>query len=292
MQPVLSKKLGHNTKEANIISCTVQRSMSYWNFLRYLFIVTVITSLFMGCTAQESWKLIWSDEFSGTIVDTTKWNFQIGNGLPDLPGWGNNELEYYKKENCTVKDGLLLITAKKENCSGFKYTSGRMRTKGKGDWKYGKVEARMKLPIGRGIWSAFWMMPTNDVYGGWPQSGEIDIMEMIGHDTQTVYGTIHYGHKWPNNKHIGNSFKSSSDLTQGFHVYSVEWEPEKISWFVDGKCFFNVMRSEIINEIWPFDERFHLIINCAVGGNWPGNPDASTTFPQVLAVDWIRVYQK
>ena len=257
--------------------------------LAVFFFITILPS---AVFSQNRWKLVWADEFDGTTIDTAKWSFQEGNGGPALPGWGNHELEYYRSENATVDKGKLTIHVLKELYSGFSYTSARMRTIHKGDWRFGKIEARMKLPKGQGIWPAFWMMPTDEVFGGWPKSGEIDIMEFLGHNTKKVYGTCHYGPPWPKNMHKG-SFDSLKvgDFSSEFHNFSVEWNKDTIRWLVDDVKYFSLTKKELAPQNWPFNEKFHIILNCAVGGDWPGKPDAATIFPQVMEVDYVRVYQ-
>jgi beta-glucanase (GH16 family) len=241
--------------------------------------------------AQE-YQLVWSDEFDGTELDTSKWECQIGNGHN---GWGNNEKQYYRAENAVVNDGYLTIIAKEEDFNGFDYTSARIRTINKGDWKYGKIEMRAKMPIGQGIWPAFWMMPTKSVYGGWPVSGEIDIMEYLGHQPGIVHGTLHYGARPPNNKHTGKQFKpDTSDFHKDFHTFSVIWEEGKFRWFVDGELYQTQTEWFTTGGDFPapFDQEFHVILNMAVGGNWPGYPDETSEFPQEFKVDYVRVYQK
>ena len=231
-------------------------------------------------------KLVWSDEFDGSALDLQKWSHQTGGG-----GWGNNELEYYRPENTTVADGLLKITAKRESFGGNAYTSSRIRTINKGDFTYGRMEARIKLPVGQGIWPAFWMMPTDDKYGTWPKSGEIDIMEWIGKEPKNVYGTIHFGKDWPNNRSTGATYEAiKENFNTEFHVFSVEWEPNEIRWYIDDYLFSTKKTSDVVPERWPFDQRFHFILNVAVGGTWPGSPDGSTVFPQTMEVDYVRVY--
>ena len=183
------------------------------------------------------WKLVWADEFNGKTIDETRWHFEV-NGK----GGGNHELQYYTKRpaNAFVENGHLVIAALKEDYTGpdghRDYTSARLVTQGAGDWKYGRFEARLKLPKGRGLWPAFWMMPTESVYGSWPLSGEIDIMELIGHEPNVVYGTLHYGNPWPKSGHSGASYRlPTGDFSEGFHVFAVEWEPREIRWYVDGK---------------------------------------------------------
>ena len=231
-------------------------------------------------------KLVWADEFDGTTLDLQKWTHQTGGG-----GWGNNELQHYRPENTTLENGLLKISAKRENFSGNAYTSSRIRSINKGDFTYGRMEARIKLPYGQGIWPAFWMMPTDDKYGSWPKSGELDIMEFIGREPKKIYGTIHFGPEWPNNKSSGGSYDAyREDFSKEYHIYAVEWEPNEIRWYIDDFLYSTKRPTDVAPERWPFDQRFHFILNLAVGGTWPGSPDGSTVFPQVLEVDYVRVY--
>jgi beta-glucanase (GH16 family) len=244
--------------------------------------------------AAQCPTLVWHDEFDGSTVDLTKWTPQIGNGCDiGLCGWGNNELQYYtdKSTNLQVTGGNLVITARKERIQSNQYTSARLRSLNKGEWTYGRMEARMKLPTGKGIWPAFWMLPTDEVYGAWPQSGEIDIMEHLGHEPSTVYGTVHYGQPYPNNRSTGGKYLlPSGAFKDDFHVFAIEWEPNVMRWYVDGILYSTKTNNDLAPERWPFDQRFHFLLNLAVGGNWPGNPDATTVFPQTLTVDYVRVY--
>ena len=258
--------------------------------LKHILLIILLCSA-SGLRAQD-WELVWSDEFDGNAVDPAKWEFQIGDGCPNLCGWGNNELQYYRAENAVVEDGLLKIIAQRQTFGGRQYTSARMRSLNKGDWTFGRFEARIRLPEGQGIWPAFWMLPTDEVYGGWPRSGEIDIMEMVGHEPSTVHGTIHFGDPWPNNSFTGNSYRlSQGKFSDDFHLFAVEWGVGVIDWYVDGTKFSTKTRNDLQGKKWPFDQQFHLLLNLAVGGNWPGNPDASTEFPQIMEVDYVRVYQ-
>ncbi len=236
--------------------------------------------------------VVWGDEFTGTSLDLNKWTPQIGDGCDiGLCGWGNNELQYYKAENATVSNGTLKITAKKERVKSKQYTSARLRTINKGDWTYGRFEARIKLPYGQGFWPAFWMLPTDEVYGGWPQSGEIDIMELVGHEPNRVHGTIHYGDPYPNNQFQGNSFTLNSGIfNDDFHTFAIEWAPGIIRWYVDDYLYSTKTAADLSPFNWPFDQRFHFLLNLAVGGNWPGSPDATSVFPQTMEVDYVRVY--
>lgn len=258
---------------------------------------TVMIILAIACQRQHKtvpsaskYKLVWSDEFNETVPDTSKWTFEQGTGYY---GWGNNELEYYtdRPENIGIQDGDLVIEARKEDYKGSRYTSARIKTAFKGDWKYGKVEARIKLPVGQGIWPAFWMMPTDKVYGGWPKSGEIDIMEMIGKNPSTTYGTVHFGEKTHHYKG-GKYTLPKGILHDGFHNYAIEWQPDKIQWLFDGKSYYQVTPDSLKPDLWPFSQRFYIILNLAVGGQWPGDPDSTTVFPQKMLVDYVRVYQE
>ncbi len=240
---------------------------------------------------DNGWELVWSDEFEGEEIDTTSWEHEV-NG----DGGGNNELQYYtdSKANSYIKDGFLVIKAMKKNYRGKFYTSARLRTKGKKDWTYGRFDIRAKLPIQQGIWPAIWMLPTDYVYGGWPKSGEIDIMEIVGHKPSTLHGTIHYGPEWPNNKHTGGTYElpEGETFADEFHVFSVEWEENEIRWYIDDQLYSTKTPADTDPHPWPFDQDFHLILNLAIGGNWPGNPDENTTFPKYMWVDYARVYKR
>lgn len=250
----------------------------------------------------DEWKLIWSDEFDGNKLDNTKWSYQIGNGYN---GWGNYEKQYYTDDNVEVSDGTLKITAKEESVNGFKYTSSRIRTVTDDGTKlftakYGKFEARMKLPEGQGLWPAFWMMPADSEYGSWPLSGEIDIMEARGRVLDTVNGTIHFGETRPFNKSLGGSytFGAGEDIT-GYHVYGVEWNENTIIWYVDGVEYYRTSNWYTMNEDGvsdypaPFDKEFYLILNLAVGGVYDNYvTPASSVLPGTMEVDYVRVYQQ
>jgi beta-glucanase (GH16 family) len=247
---------------------------------------------------EEGWTLVWADEFEGTSPDPGKWEHQIGTGESEgLTDWGNDELQYYtaRPENSRVEGGRLHITARRENFGDRHYTSARLRTREKGDWTYGRFEIRARLPKGRGMWPAVWMLPTDNEYGRWAASGEIDIMELVGHEPATVHGTLHHGGSWPDNEHSGSSYTlPSGDFSQDFHVFALEWEPGEFRWYVDGVHYQT--QTEWSTDGFPFpapfDRRFHLLVNLAVGGRWPGDPDATTAFPQELVIDYVRVYQR
>ncbi len=252
-----------------------------------------------GGGREGDWELVWADEFDGTTLDLDTWEPLIGTGtLYGLPaGWGNNELEYYtdRPENVFVSDGLLHIVAREENFGGQSYTSARLRTLDAQDFVYGRLEARIKLPAGQGMWPAFWMMPSRSVYGGWAASGEIDIVETVGIPT-TAHGTLHFGDNWPDNSSAGGSLNDGTNYANDFHVFRIDWNPDVIRWYVDdvnyhaetSGTWFSANAPGIVRA--PFNQAFHFILNVAVGGNWPGPPNGSTSFPQEMQLDWIRVY--
>lgn len=287
----------------------------------YLLIAAGLIGLQSGCIDQknleicgfsenlDTYNLVWADEFDGSEIDQSKWTFQIGDGCEisqDLCGWGNNELQWYtdRPENAFLSDGNLVIRARRESpryLGEHLYTSARMITKDKGDWRYARIDVRAKLPKGKGIWPAIWMLPTDNAYGIWPKSGEIDIMENVGDKPNEVFGTIHYGHDYW--RYTSSFYRlETGDFSQDFHVFSLRWKENCIQFFVDdiqtGSYEENVLTGEsftpstTLPTTWPFQERFHLLLNVAVGGNLPGNPDGTTQFPQQLTVDYVRVYQE
>ncbi len=240
------------------------------------------------------YTLVWSDEFNYTgLPDDRKWSYDTDG---NASGWGNNEKQYYTKsrlENAEVKDGNLHIHALKEDYQGFKYTSARLVTRSKGDWLYGKVEVRAKLPDGRGMWPAIWMLPTDWVYGNWPASGEIDIMENVGYDPYVIVASAHTAAY----NHVQGTQKSGTtrvaDCYTAFHNYILEWDPKEYRVYVDEKLIFTFVNENTGFRAWPFDKRFHLLLNVAVGGNWGGAQGIDDTiFPRTMYVDYVRVYQK
>lgn len=252
--------------------------------------IMVPSSGFVSPESYSGLKLVWQEEFIGTSLNEENWTAEIGMGAN---GWGNNELQYYRAENATVRDGHLIITAQKENFSGAGYTSSRLITKDKKSFQYGRVDIRAVLPKGQGIWPALWMLGTNISEVGWPSCGEIDIMEMIGGAgrEKTVYGTLHWdnaGNHVCSCGHEGYSLKSGS-FSEEFHVFSIIWTSSAITWLVDNIQYHQLDVTP--DELSEFNAPFFFIVNLAVGGNWPGNPDESTVFPQHLIVDYIRVFQ-
>lgn len=244
-------------------------------------------------TSYTGYTLSWADEFNGTALNLADWTYENGDGCPNLCGWGNNELQYYteRRDNLFFQDGKMIIEAKKENYSGKAYTSSKILTRGKKVFKYGRIDIRAKLPKGKGIWPAFWLLPQDNVYGGWPKSGELDLMENIGHEPNKTYGTLHFGNG-PGSTQLSRSYTlPSGSFNDQFHVFSIEWKQDQIKWLVDGNVYSTYTSADFGTNNYPFNQNFFLIINMAVGGNWPGNPDATTYLPQWLIVDYIRVYQ-
>ncbi len=247
--------------------------------------------LFTQVSFAQCPNLIWADEFDGNSLDFNNWSYQIGDGCDiGLCGWGNNELQSYQQDNVEVANGELTITARVERSGNSNYTSGRIRSINKLDFTYGRIEARIKLPSGRGLWPAFWMLSTNEPYGGWPQSGEIDIMEWVGNQQGRVFGTLHYGQPFPDNSSTGGSITSlDGDFGDEYHVYAVEWEQNEIRWYIDDFLFSTKRRSDVLPQRWPFDHDFHLLLNVAVGGTFGGSVD-SRAFPTEMKVDYVRLY--
>lgn len=244
----------------------------------------------------DALTLVWSDEFDAASLDPAVWFFEEGDGSQyGIPGWGNNELEYYLPDNAQLGGGVLTIEARAESVGRFDYTSARINTRDRFAFTYGRIEARMRLPGGQGLWPAFWLLAQDSPYGTWAASGEIDIMEAVnlgGSGGNTVLGTIHYGGEFPNNEFSGESYLVPSDATAEFHTYAVEWDAGEIRWYVDDVLY--AMRNNWSSTGGPFpapfDQPFYIIFNVAVGGNLPGGPDASTVFPVTMEVDWVRVY--
>ncbi len=276
-------------------------------------------------TKLPGWTLVWSDEFDGDSVDTAKWDFDIGNGFFDyrnhewVEGWGNEELQYYTREpaNVSVKDSLLTIRAVKEELHGCGYTSARLKTRKRDGTPlftklYGHFEIRARVPWGKGLWPALWMLPIEDKYGGWAASGEIDLMEIVGDKPHEVLNSIHFGSTGPDARALITHVHPLPDgsTVADWHVYAVEWEPGEIRFYVDGvltatrdhwwSCSRLVRgtgvpaRSAADIHPWPapFDQPFYLVMNVAVGGNFPGVPNPNTQFPAELVVDYVRVYDK
>lgn len=237
----------------------------------------------------EGYQLVWQDEFNASAINTDFWNFEIGTGNW---GWGNNELEYYRAENAEEADGVLTIEARKENFSSSNYTSARLTTKGKQSFQYGRIDIRALLPEGKGLWPALWMLGNNISSVGWPDCGEIDIMEMIGGNENIVKGTAHWEYDGAQASSGGSRTlpPGSNNYAEAYHVFSLEWDAQFLRWFVDDHQYYELDITGA--DMSEFHQSQFFIFNVAVGGNWPGNPDASTLFPQRMKVDYVRVFQK
>jgi beta-glucanase (GH16 family) len=277
-----------------------------YNFRKFIFLV-LITASISSCTDKKiipivqpvppvvdaGWRFettpMWEDDFNTNgVPDPTKWSFEVGGG-----GWGNNELQYYTSgENAVVANGNLTIQAKKENYQGRLYTSSRMITKGKGDWQYGRFEVKAKLPKGKGTWPAIWMLSSDNTYGTWPSSGEIDIMEHVGFDLNNIHCSIHcsaYNHSRGNQK---TSSKIVSGATTDFHLYRIDWTPYSIKGFVDDEQYFEFVNENTGFTTWPFNKKFYMILNVAVGGDWGGAQGVDDSiFPTSMEVDYVKAYK-
>lgn len=245
-------------------------------------------------TEGGRWDLVWDEEFDRDgLPDAAKWSFDtVGNATR----WGNDELQYYTAadtSNAVVRDGALVITAKTGSVRDFRYTSARLTTAGKGDWCYGRFEIRAKIPVGVGTWPAIWMMPTDKAYGSWPASGEIDIMENVGFAPDSIVGTVHtqsFNHVLGTQK---TSYLKVPTAHSEFHVYALEWKEDACRLFVDDFCYFTYRNRGLGFAEWPFDQRFHLILNLAVGGNWGGRKGVDdAVFPHRYYIDYVRVYKE
>jgi len=267
--------------------------------LPILFVCVVLSAAFGAANSHAAWSLVWSDEFNGTSLNTADWTIDVGNGCPSLCGWGNNELEWYRPENVTLDGGHLVLTAKDESYGPSSFTSGKVHTRDKQTFQYGRIEMRAKLPVGNGMWPAFWMMPQDNTYGGWAASGEIDIMESSNSMT-SVGGALHYGGEYPSNTSTsGSTTLGGTPFSDAFHTYAVEWEPGQIRWYVDGNLFLTRYNSQwwssgSSDPDAPFNQPFYIILNLAVGGWYTGCTDAScvtASFPQEYRIDYVRVYE-
>lgn len=266
------------------------RFMKKWHFATIILVASGLTFISLHPVENKKMKLVWSDEFNYTgLPDSNKWNYDIGGD-----GWGNNELQFYtnrRKENAHVEKGNLIIEARKENWENRGYTSARLITRGTGDWKYGRIEVKARIPSGLGTWPAIWMLGSTTPLK-WPDDGEIDIMEHVGYDQGKIHASIHskkYNHV------IGTQKTASTqvpDCSTQFHVYTVEWNADSVKIGIDKNEYFYFANERTGYEGWPFDNKLHLLLNIAVGGNWGGQKGVdSTIWPRRMEIDYVRVYQ-
>ncbi|CAM1371632.1 glycoside hydrolase family 16 protein [Tenacibaculum xiamenense] len=257
----------------------------------------ILLTTFLGCNNSEEQtvatftNLVMGDDFdTDGMPDSSKWTYDIGTGTN---GWGNNELQYYTNDekNVTVQNGVLIISAEKEDFNGSGYTSARIKTQGLFDQTYGRFEARIKMPYGQGIWPAFWLLGSNIDTVGWPQCGELDIMEFRGQEPTVIHGSMH-GPGYSAGESVTKSYTLENDrFDTGFHVFGIEWGPDYVNYYVDNVLYNQITREDVTGE-WVFDQPFFIIINLAVGGDFLGAPDASTVFPQRMLIDYVRVYKQ
>jgi beta-glucanase (GH16 family) len=259
--------------------------------------LSIVTLLATACGGRPAatpvvpptgWKLTWNDEFDGPSIDSKNWTYDIGGH-----GWGNGEAQFYtaRRENARIENGMLVIEARREKYEGSYYTSARLKTQGLREFKYGRIEARMKVPAGKGLWPAFWMLGSSIVRNPWPGCGEIDIMEYIGREPDLILGTIH-GPGYAGALGLSKWNRQTYEIAADFHDYAVEWEPGTIRWYYDGVQYFTATRADIGEREWVFDEPFFIILNLATGGQFPGMIGLDTKFPAQLLVDYVRVYER
>ena len=263
--------------------------------MRLAVLLVTVMSGALSATAQVKWELGWHDEFDSPKLDRSKWTFDVGGG-----GWGNSELESYtnRPENAFIENGMLVIRVIAEDYTSTdgiprKYTSARLKTQGLFAQAYGRFEARIKIPFGQGIWPAFWMLGEDIAKVGWPRCGEVDIMENIGKEPTLIHGTLH-GPGYSGGGGLGGptQLPGGARFADDFHLYAIEWQPGAVHWSVDGEIYKTVTSRDIpAGTPWVFDHPFFLLLNVAVGGDWPGNPDATSILPQQMLVDYVRVYR-
>ncbi len=252
-----------------------------------LIIIFVVFLFFTSRGFSQSYQLVWFENFDGSELDTNSWKYETGGN------WYNNEIQYYtdREKNIRLENSKLIIEAHKEDYGNRNHTSARIKTQGKKFFKYGRIDARIKLPRGQGIWPAFWMMGENEPSVGWPACGEIDVVEMIGGSNRerTIYGTAHWSHNGSHAEYGGMNSLASGAYSDDFHVYSIEWNEQEIKWLVDGNQYHVIDITP--SQLSEFHQEFFFLLNVAVGGDWPGYPDQTTEFPQRMEVDYIRVVQ-
>lgn len=240
--------------------------------------------------APEGWNLVWHDEFERGSIDKSNWTFDLGVGDG---GWGNGEAEYYtsRPENIRLENGMLVIEARQEKYESSYYTSARLKTQGLQIFQYGRIEGRLKVPAGAGLWPAFWMLGSDFNGRNWPDCGEIDIMEYIGKEPDLIFGTLH-GPGYSGALGLSKWNRQTYNIADDFHTYAIEWEADQVRWYYDGNHYFTVNRADVGDREWVFNQPFFIILNLAVGGQLPGMVGLDTVFPAQLYVDYVRVYQR
>lgn len=264
-------------------------------FLLFVFVLTSCESLALSSEPAvieppAGYELLWHDEFDGRKIDTANWTYDLGGG-----GWGNGEMQTYtdSTDNARVEDGMLVITAQKDALEGggFNFTSARLKTQGLQTFKYGRIEARIKVPEGGGLWPAFWMLGENFPEIGWPDCGEIDIMEYVGREPDLIIGTLH-GPGYSGAMGLSQWNRQDYDIADDFHTYAIEWDEEQISWFYDGEMYSTYTREDVGNRPWVFDQPFFIILNLAIGGTLGGIVSPDTEFPAQYQIDYVRVFSE
>lgn len=270
---------------------------TFGRFLSRLMVAGVCLTLLASCnglsnsskiTPPPGYTLAWSDEFDGKTIDPKNWTYDIGAG-----GWGNGEAEYYsnRPENARIENGMLVIEARQEKYEGSYYTSARLKTQGLQNFQYGQIEARLKVPEGKGLWPAFWMLGSNFNGSNWPDCGELDIMEYIGKEPDLIMGTAH-GPGYSGALGITQWYRQKYNIADDFHTYAIRWQAGQIDWYLDGELYHTVKHANVGEREWVFDQPFFILLNLAVGGQLPGPVSLDVTFPRQYLVDYVRVFQK
>lgn len=272
---------------------------SFIRHLTFVILTGMLLSLGAACSlipstpqptpvvAPDGWRLVWHDEFDGKTIDPANWTYDIGGW-----GWGNGEAQYYtsRPENARLEGGILIIEARQEKYEDSYYTSARLKTQGLQNFQYGRIETRLKVPSGKGLWPAFWMLGSNFDGNNWPDCGEIDIMEYIGKEPDLIFGTLH-GPGYAGALGLSKWHRQAYNIADEFHTYAIEWEVDQIRWYYDGEHYFTVNRTDVGEREWVFDQPFFIILNLAVGGILPGPVGLDTVFPKQYLVDYVRVYE-
>jgi len=253
--------------------------------MRKVIFTILLAALFVGCKTEEH-TLIFEEHFLETTLDTAHWNYELGDGCPNLCGWGNNERQVYTKENVSVKDGHLIITATKDSTL---YRSGRITTSDKVEFQYGTVEVRAKLATGEGLWPAIWLLGSDIDTVGWPACGEIDMMEYVGKNPNEIFTTLHTSDSYGNSKN--SKITINEYIEEGFHVYKTNWTEDAISFYIDDTLVYTFSPEVKTEKTWPFNRPFYIILNMAIGGNFGGPEVDDSIFPQEFVVDYVKVYK-